>query len=171
VLRPIPESRANNERDGESEILNVLKSLSFRPNFHSSSYYVGIRHLGIALQTFDYRDGDNFEEGTFYADYETNLTPSAENNQLLAAATYDPYFAAWTAEHSALGESIPAPKIPSLVPKRVPPGESSGTYYRFVLDLRNPNHANPYCAAPSVDLPGEAIQAQRLPQEDAAQGP
>ena len=75
--------------------------MAFRPSLYSLSYYVGIRHLGIALDTFVYRDGDDFEEGTFYADYRTNVIQGAENNRLLAEATYDPLLAAWVAVNAA----------------------------------------------------------------------
>ena len=76
--------------------------MAFRPSLYSLSYYVGIRHLGQVLDThFVYRDGDAFEEGTFYADIRTNVIQGAENNRLLAEAMYDPLFAAWAAVNAA----------------------------------------------------------------------
>ncbi len=67
--------------------------MAYRPKTYSLNFYVGIRHLGIALEPF--------EEGTFYIDYDTNLIQGAETDQLLAEATYDPFFAAWVAVNAA----------------------------------------------------------------------
>jgi hypothetical protein len=67
--------------------------MAYRPKTYSLNFYVGIRHLGLALEPF--------EEGTFYTDYDTNLIIDAETERLWAEATYDPFFAAWAAVNAA----------------------------------------------------------------------